>query len=484
MMRAAAAAAAESSYDSSGGSRAVPAHKSARLSLVGREDAVVECDGGPTSSGVREFGRSRFVALAALAVGILVCLSIVTTPHPITTVPRQIRHAAGLSAVNRLGGGHSYVWSLGYAMHADHSVCTMALLGNYWVASAYSPCRWTLRAARIEDGDTVWIQTRHLPAFVQDILPLIRKDVRFTLRTGGCDFAAPAAVPCFGCPGAGVPASTEAVSRKPAYVNLDQWHAAAAAVLLSNNVVHWFTQNLCLYYDRDSMSCVGRAGLDSPAVAKHWGRWIAAVDLSSAMAKVEPMAIGLDLHTSLKVQDAEKFGTVHSSIYISEQEAELDSIADTLPHNRDRPIAVYLAFNTRAHDNVNSHGEEVPGYVQRLEWLDLFAKPPLKSVSVQPEHRLPRTMLWADWGRAAFVASPAGNGLDCHRTYEALLMGNIVLAQNVSSAMNKLYEGLPVVIINDLASEITVENLRRWHKELNGRGLTDLSRVRSLLTEW
>ncbi len=49
--------------------------------------------------------------------------------------------------------------------------------------------------------------------------------------------------------------------------------------------------------------------------------------------------------------------------------------------------------------------------------------------------------------RSRFVLSPRGNGLDCHRTWEALLMGAIPIVK--TSSLDPLFEDLPVLIIND-----------------------------------
>jgi hypothetical protein len=57
--------------------------------------------------------------------------------------------------------------------------------------------------------------------------------------------------------------------------------------------------------------------------------------------------------------------------------------------------------------------------------------------------------------------SPHGNGLDCHRTWESLALGNIVIVKR--SPLDPLYEGLPVVIVDDWR-EITAERLDEWHR--------------------
>ena len=60
-------------------------------------------------------------------------------------------------------------------------------------------------------------------------------------------------------------------------------------------------------------------------------------------------------------------------------------------------------------------------------------------------------------GSHKFVLSPRGNGLDAHRTWEALLVGAIPIVR--ASALNPLYEGLPVLVVREW-SEVTPDLLR------------------------
>ena len=52
-----------------------------------------------------------------------------------------------------------------------------------------------------------------------------------------------------------------------------------------------------------------------------------------------------------------------------------------------------------------------------------------------------------------FVASPPGNGLQSHRTWEALHLGRVPVVQRTLGAMDDLYAGLPVLIIDGWAKE-------------------------------
>lgn len=53
----------------------------------------------------------------------------------------------------------------------------------------------------------------------------------------------------------------------------------------------------------------------------------------------------------------------------------------------------------------------------------------------------------ADMAASLFVLSPHGDGLDCYRTWEALLMGSFPIVK--TSSLDPLYEDLPVLIVQE-----------------------------------
>ncbi|CAF1372513.1 unnamed protein product [Adineta steineri] len=65
--------------------------------------------------------------------------------------------------------------------------------------------------------------------------------------------------------------------------------------------------------------------------------------------------------------------------------------------------------------------------------------------------------------RYPFWLSPRGNGLDCHRTWEALYLDAIPIVWN--STLNPLYVDLPIIILNDW-SELTEQFLRSKLNEI------------------
>jgi hypothetical protein len=70
-----------------------------------------------------------------------------------------------------------------------------------------------------------------------------------------------------------------------------------------------------------------------------------------------------------------------------------------------------------------------------------------------------------DLSRTVFVVSPPGNGQDCHRTWEALLMGCYPIV--MKSTLNPLYEDLPVVVVSSW-DEVTDEFLKAKEEEFRG----------------
>src|SRR5262249_26229367 len=75
------------------------------------------------------------------------------------------------------------------------------------------------------------------------------------------------------------------------------------------------------------------------------------------------------------------------------------------------------------------------------------------------EAPLPRGEMWHRRGQYAAVLSPHGSGLDCHRTWEALALGHLVVVP--SSSLDPLFEGLSVVTVPDW-DQVSAEHLARW----------------------
>lgn len=198
--------------------------------------------------------------------------------------------------------------------------------------------------------------------------------------------------------------------------------------------------------DMDIPSGFDRAGavLGNPHVA-HW--FSQNFDGSDTSGRISGIPIGLDFHTI-----SNKFKWGHWPAHPAAQERQLKALVANMPPTAERRLAVHADFHLKIHPR-QKWGERR----ESLEGL-LRANP---EVHFQ-ERKVRRNNLWKQKTQFAFVASPHGNGLDCHRTWESLVLGNIVIVQK--SALDPLYDGLPVVILDDW-DEITRDNLIRWRDQ-------------------
>ncbi len=189
-------------------------------------------------------------------------------------------------------------------------------------------------------------------------------------------------------------------------------------IIECRNIAHWFAQNCNL-----------------PKNLSH---------------HVTAMPIGLDYHTLANVKDKDRhsWGSRASPV---EQDALLQAIEK--PKLKTRKMACYASFHLFTKSRY--------GNLRRLAVENLSSKPNLvhyESNSVE------RVITWANQLEYAFVISPPGNGLDCHRTWEALALGCIPIVMRSGSLLDLLYESLPILLVDDY-SVITEEALRNIVKD-------------------
>lgn len=172
-------------------------------------------------------------------------------------------------------------------------------------------------------------------------------------------------------------------------------------------LIHWFSQN-CIFIDHPKLS---------------------------------PMPIGLDYHTmSEKNTD---WGLRASPI---EQEQELEMVIK----NNAKPWNERL-FQTCAYSNFH-FSMETRFADDRQDAID---KIPPECIYYEP-NLIKRVDTWKKQCDYVFVVSPFGNGLDCHRTWEALALGCIAIIK--TSPFDVLFKDLPVWIVEDW-SEINLMNM-------------------------
>ncbi|ODT13134.1 MAG: hypothetical protein ABS35_38600 [Kaistia sp. SCN 65-12] len=79
---------------------------------------------------------------------------------------------------------------------------------------------------------------------------------------------------------------------------------------------------------------------------------------------------------------------------------------------------------------------------------------------VMQRKRVSQAAIWRRYAGSPFVVSAIGNGLDCHRTWEALILGSIVITR--TSPLDPLFAGLPIVIVRDWEEIRDPANLDLW----------------------
>jgi len=172
-------------------------------------------------------------------------------------------------------------------------------------------------------------------------------------------------------------------------------------------------------------------------------------DYKGPSKKVSPIPIGIDFHSV-----AFKGGYWGMTGSPAHQEQVLEKILQTSCPTRNRKKRAFVDFQ---------HSESMRASFARYKEFgedraSIFEKIKNSGV-VDSSSRYPREALWRKKSEYAFSISPWGNGLDCHRTWEDLVLGCIVIVK--TSSLDPLYEGLPVVIVKDW-DEIHEENLNKW----------------------
>jgi hypothetical protein len=174
-------------------------------------------------------------------------------------------------------------------------------------------------------------------------------------------------------------------------------------------------------------------------------------DYRGSSDKVSHLPIGLDLH-SLAYKPKKSHWGKHLSP--SEQETLLNEILQTLKPTYSRKRRAFVDFQHNNSMNASFGREREFGEDRNI----IFKQLKLTGL-IDYGPKISRADLWKTKGEYAFSISPHGNGLDCHRTWEDLILGCIVIVK--TSPLDPLYEELPVVIVKDWL-EITVENLAKW----------------------
>ena len=143
--------------------------------------------------------------------------------------------------------------------------------------------------------------------------------------------------------------------------------------------------------------------------------------------KLTHLPIGLDYHT---VSGRRMWGE-ETQDPVTQEQAISELRRGSFPF-KDRVPKCYINFTPRSEFYV----------YDRIEALRNIPD----EVTFKEHQQQKRSICWKNQTQFSFVVSPFGNGMDCHRTWEALVLGNIPIVR--TSGLDPLFADLPVLIIN------------------------------------
>jgi hypothetical protein len=108
--------------------------------------------------------------------------------------------------------------------------------------------------------------------------------------------------------------------------------------------------------------------------------------------------------------------------------------------------------------------EKMSNYCDKLSYIP-FLKTEIIPSYIEGKLKVDITdpKCYNEWKKYKFILSPQGAGLDCHRTWEAIIMGVIPIIK--SSSIDNIYLDLPVLIVKDW-DELSVDYLNIKYQEI------------------
>jgi len=204
-------------------------------------------------------------------------------------------------------------------------------------------------------------------------------------------------------------------------------------------------KNTFVLVSGDSDLCVPREALTysetMTLINNHYLiKWFAQNTQIQDHIKVIQLPIGLDYHT-ISNNPNHNWKKIDEGHLPSDQEESLFSLIQQMSPFYERIPDIYINFTI-----FNDKFGQRQGSFEQI---------PNNLLSIHQDF-IKRTDNWKNITKHAFVLSPFGMGMDCHRTWEALCLGAIPIVK--APNFQKLFEDLPVLIVNEW-TEITQELL-------------------------
>lgn len=163
---------------------------------------------------------------------------------------------------------------------------------------------------------------------------------------------------------------------------------------------------------------------------KYLIKWCSQNNTIQYYPKVLQVPLGIDFHSVYN--NPNKWAKIVDGNSPVEQEKYLIDIANNSAPFYERINKIYVNFNmnTDRFKQRKACLKEIPQHLLTCH-----------------QEKMKRTQTWEQTVKYSFVLSPYGNGMDCHRHWEALILGSILIIK--SKEFIKMFEDLPVLIVND-----------------------------------
>jgi len=153
-------------------------------------------------------------------------------------------------------------------------------------------------------------------------------------------------------------------------------------------------------------------------------------DGTSEYSKLKHYPIGLDLHTP-------KHG-------LNTPVKRINTLLDIRNKNKSIVYKIFCDLHLSQNNKFNNERKRFHNMLKDKKHVDFLNK------------RISQTEIWENYSKYEYTISTHGNGLDCHRTWEIILLGGTVVTK--TSSLDPLFKDLPVIIVKDW-NECTMKNL-------------------------
>ena len=165
-------------------------------------------------------------------------------------------------------------------------------------------------------------------------------------------------------------------------------------------------------------------------------------DLTYKHHKIKSLPIGIDYHG--------KIARTSSNLSPNKQEDKLLNIYKNSSPFEKRLNRTYSFFQFAMFDRHNRDRYVAQDALKKINFNDY------------QKSKMNREDTWRKMVQYKFIISPHGNGLDCHRTYEAIALGCIPIVK--TSTLDLMYKDMPIIILNDW-NDISLELLNEKIKD-------------------